>query len=95
MQCGRVGSRLLLDEGRSKDRYPERPSFFVFHNLRTDAENLIMAIILSLYYRVCHIIFPPYYISRVLTVSSYLVYCFLFRSQSVVLHAQLFLCLVS
>ena len=49
-----------------------------------------MAIILSLYYRVCHIIFPPYYISRVLTVSSYLVYCFLFRSQSVVLHAQLF-----
>ena len=34
MQCGRVGSRLLLYEGRSKEKYPERPSFFVFNSLR-------------------------------------------------------------
>ena len=43
MQCGRVGSRLLLDEGRSKEKYPERPSFLLY-NLLSVQETVVIVL---------------------------------------------------
>ena len=57
MQCGRVGSRLLLYEGRSKEKYPERPSFLFSIVCALAAASVLYIIPLSIIFP--HIIIHP------------------------------------